>query len=211
MTRDSVGAFIDAVYAIAVTILALEIPATLEAEITGLGFGAILAEYALAFTILFSFWVHHRRGNGFVEEHGRAGLWLNGGILLLVCLVPRATTLVFEYGGNVTLLDIEATVRGRAGWTQSELVDLFYVVLTLLTDLLILLQLHLNTRGQGLQAQVKEVRLRKLVMTLVLVVGVGLSFTLPIQNRLVLVLIPLGLLFEDELAGLLGHSHPRIA
>ncbi|NQU42591.1 hypothetical protein HQ520_04850 [bacterium] len=141
-----------------------------------------------------------------MEEHGRGGLWLNGMILLLVCLVPRATTLVFEYGGNVTLFDIEATVKERVGWTQAELVDLFYVGLTLLTDLLILLQLRLNTKGHSALDHVREVRHRKLVMTLVLLVGVGLSFTLPIQNRLVLVLMPLGLFFEDELARLLRRS-----
>jgi hypothetical protein len=104
----------------------------------------------------------------------------------------------------------EPRVRGRVGWTQAELVDLFYVALTMITDLLILLQLHPNTKGHAHQDQVREVRLRKVVMTLVLLAGVALSFALPVQNRLVLVLIPLGLVFEVELVKLLGHGKSTV-
>jgi uncharacterized membrane protein len=211
VNREPVGAFIDAVYAIAVTILALEIPSTLGAEMSVPDFAAILVEYTLAFSLLFSFWIHHRRGNEFAEEHGGKRLWLNGAILLLVCLVPRATTLVFQYGGNVTVLDLDATLHGQDGWTLAEAVDLFYVGLVLFTDLMILVLVRSNTSAQAGKDRVRELRVRKLVMTMTVLAAAALSFLVPIQNRIVFVLIPLGVLFEAELAKLLGHAKPSAA
>jgi uncharacterized membrane protein len=66
----------------------------------------LLGAYAISFGILFSLWLQHRRINVHVERYGPGGLWLTAAILMLVCLIPRATILVFEHGGNVTVLEL---------------------------------------------------------------------------------------------------------
>jgi len=203
MQREPVGAFIDAVYAIAVTILALELPAGFE-HTQGLSeFSEVLLEYALAFAILFGFWSQHRRANGFVERYGRIGLWLNGAILLLVCLVPRATTLVFRFGDDVTVAELHQTFAGLRGWNRAELVDLFYVLVVVAVDLLLLVLLRGNTRDAAERLEVRQLRSAKSATSIALLVVVALSFLLPVENRLVLVIVPLALIFERELTLLL--------
>jgi len=203
MRGETVGTFIDAVYAIAVTILALEIPGTLAQGTSGLlEFAGVLVEYAVAFVLLFAFWVQHRRVNGLVEDVGRAGLGANGVVLMLVCLVPRATTLVFQSGDDVTLSELGATLGGQAGWTTAEVVDLFYVLVVVAVDLGILVLLRLNRREAG-PRDLRQIHRSKTATSALLVLVIGTSFLLPVENRYFLLVIPLVLFFENELARLL--------
>ena len=198
MRGETVGAFIDAVYAIAVTILALEIPGTLNDGAFGLAeFVGVLVEYAVAFVLLFAFWLQHRRVNGLVEETGRVGLSVHASILMLVCLVPRATTLVFRLGDDVTLRALGDSFLHRAGWTTAEIVDLFYVLVVVAIDLGIMILLRINRR-QASAADVQQLHRTKTATSLLLVSVVGTSFLLPLENRYFLLLIPVVLFFENE-------------
>jgi len=204
MRGETVGTFIDAVYAIAVTILALEIPGTLSGGRFGvLEFSDVLVEYAVAFVLLFAFWLQHRRVNGLVDDVSRVGLWLNGAILMLVCLVPRATTLVFQFGDDVTVSEIGETLTGRVRWTTAEVVDLFYVLVVIAIDLGILVLLQINRRTAG-AADVRHIHRSKTAVSLMLVLVIGASFLLPVENRYFLLVIPLVLFFENEVSQLLG-------
>lgn len=209
MRAEHVGAFVDAVYAIAVTILALEIPNSLSGGRLGIEeFAGVVVEYAVAFFLLFAFWLQHRRINAMAAEVHRGALWTNAAILLLVCLVPRITTLVFEFGSNVTLEEIEATLLHGAGWSTAELVDLFYVLVIVAIDLGILLLLHLN-RGPVQDGAVHQLRRSKVATTVLLVTVVASSFLLPVQNRYFLIVIPVVLFFEIELSSLTTRFRQR--
>jgi uncharacterized membrane protein len=208
---DTVGAFIDAVYAIAVTILALEIPGALPAGGFGLTeFLRVLLEYGVAFVLLFSFWLQHRRINGLVAEVDRTGLWTNAITLLLVCLVPRATTLVFAYGSDVTVHALESSFLGKAAWTTAEIVDVFYVIVVVMIDVLILSLLHLN-RGRSGSGETGQLRRTKVAASVLLFVVVGTSFLLPVENRYFLLAIPVLLFFEDEMSRLIDHFAGRFS
>jgi uncharacterized membrane protein len=200
LRNKMVGAFIDAVYAIAVTILALEIPSELPGEEFGLDyFSDMLVEYAFAFLLLFALWLQHRRINGIVETISRFSLLINALILLLVCLVPRATKLVFEYGEDVTLGALEGTLFQGTGWTTAELVDLFYVVLVMLIDLGILALLYVSGR-QAETEELNRLRISKWTVTGLLLVVTLTSFLLPVENRYFLLILPVVLFFEQELS-----------
>ncbi|MEM6956411.1 MAG: TMEM175 family protein [Myxococcota bacterium] len=183
LDNESMGAFIDAVYAIAITILALEIPS--QTDSSG-ELARVLGEYVVTFAILFSFWAQHRRLNSEHRTFTRSLLWLNGWVMLLVCLIPRATTMVFEYGGDVTLVDLQGTVLGSEAWTRSELVDVAYIAIVLGADF-------------GLLALSRELRRIKAVGTLLVLLCLVLSILLPIPNRYVTLILPLALFFEKEI------------
>jgi uncharacterized membrane protein len=203
LSKETVGTFIDAIYAIAVTILALEVPGEFESGFGITSFGEMLVEYALSFLILFALWVQHRRINALNEDQvGTTVIWINCFVLLMVCLVPRATTLVFNYGGDVTLAQLEASMNHGAGWTLSEFVDTFYVFLVIAADVGLLMLVGRITRNSAAD---DKVRLRRSKITVtVLTVGVLLlSLLIPLQNRYFLLLIPLSLMFERRLGMLI--------
>ena len=193
---ETVGTFIDAIYAIAVTILALEIPGSEPGGTFDIAALAdVLTEYAVAFVLLFAFWLQHRRINNLADEVERVGLWMNAAVLLLVCLVPRATTLVFHHADDVTL----AALIGGAGWTTAEAVDLFYVLVVVCIDLGILGLMHLH-RPTVASEELQHLHRTKTTTSIVLVLVVLLSFLLPFENRYFLLVIPVVLFMENELS-----------
>lgn len=203
ISKETVGTFIDAIYAIAVTILALEVPSELE-EGFALGmFGLMLVEYALSFLILFALWVQHRRINGLSDAWlDNTVIWMNCGILMLVCLIPRATTLVFDYGGDVTLAQLEASLLHARGWNLAEFVDTFYVAVVIAAELGLLLLTGKTTRRTS-DTEAIKVRQSKITISVLTVSVLLLSLTLPFDNRYFLLLIPLSLMFERKLGALI--------
>ena len=201
MPKESVGPFIDAVYAIAITILALEVPSELGSDLTLGHFGLMLTEYSIAFVLLFALWLQHRRINGHIESYSRTSIWLTGGILLFICLLPRATKFVFQYGEDVTISMLEqSAILGE--WTVGEIANLFYVGLVLSADLALLALAGISTRGQRSSSAI-YVRRSKFTMSVIFVVILGGSFLLEVQNRYILLLLPLALFFERELLRLI--------
>jgi len=202
MNKEYLGAFIDAIYAIAATILALEIPSELNGQFSSHYFARMLLEYATSFIILFAIWLQHRRINSLIEKCSQIELWLNGIILLLVCLIPRATTLVFNYGGNVTLGDIENSVLHGDGWSAAKLVDMFYVGIVMTTDL-ILLSLAIIVTKEKNESEIVAIRRAKYTTSALVIIVLASSLLTPIQNRLFLLLMPLVLIFEKHCSRLL--------
>ncbi len=190
LNNEAMGAFIDAVYAIAITILALEIPTQVESSTE---FFRVLAEYAVTFAVLFAFWAQHRRLNTEHAVFTRGLLWLNAVVMLLVCLIPRATTMVFEYGGDVTVVDLQGTLLHGESWTRAELVDVGYVLVVLGADL-------------GLLLLSRKLRRIKAVGTALVLLCLGLSIVLPIPNRYVTLILPIALFFEKEVIRLVARE-----
>ena len=203
MSSEPVGAFVDAIYAIAVTILALEIPGTFGDGGGFAQFASVLVEYGVAFLILFSLWMQHRRINSMYSEHGRTSLWMTAVALLLVCLIPRATSLVFEHGGDVTFEIFGNVLSGEGDLPSSAWIDLFYVLVVLLSDACLW---FLAKRAMALEnassAQALELWGSKKVTSLVMILVAVASFMIPVPNRYFLLVLPVALLFEDDLCRL---------
>jgi len=202
INRENMGAFIDAVYAIAVTILALEIPGEIDSADIGRLFETLLT-YVVSFIVLFALWIQHRRINHYIESYTNAPIWLNAFALLLVCLIPRATTFVFEYGGNVTGLNVLDSVLGQ-GWSIAEAVDLLYLIVILLADLGLLGLFGFAAIDDREERMV--IRRSKFTLTAILTVILVLSFVLEIDNRWFLIALPILLIFERWLSHLIPHE-----
>ena len=197
------GAFIDAVYAIAVTILALEIPAELGTDSDLSNIGGVLVDYAISFAILFALWLQHRRINLHIDSYAPVGLWLNAGILLLVCLIPRATTFVFNYGGDVTVGQLETALE-TGQWTRAEIIDLAFVLIVLASDLALIALLYLTPR-EVRQTKAADIHRSKVTISVLLVLVLAGSFLLPLENRLFLLSLPLFLMLEHRISPLVEY------
>lgn len=99
------GAFSDGVFAIAITLLALEIRfPEMEADVVAQQFPSLLAAALpsiLAFVFSFAFigvyWVTHHRTFLFIERGDTRLLWLNLLFLLFIAFLPVPSALVMRY------------------------------------------------------------------------------------------------------------------
>ncbi|MEM7159863.1 MAG: TMEM175 family protein [Myxococcota bacterium] len=206
MTKEALGAFIDAVYAIAITILALEIPDELGGEVSVRIFGEMLVEYVIAFAILFSFWVHHRRINAALETPTRGTLALSAIIMMLACLMPRATSLVFDYGGVVNMGVATTTVSVPQGSVGiATLVDRLYVTVALAADLMLLALAIVVSRRAAPDCKPPP----KYISSAMLLVGLVCAALHPRESRYFTLVIPIALFFESDVATLLERLRGR--
>jgi uncharacterized membrane protein len=101
MSTDRLEAFSDGVFAIAITLLVLEIPVP-DVEQGGLA-DALLDEwpayaaYVVGFAIIGIIWINHHAVLGYIERADRGLLLLNLNLLLWVALIPWPTHLLAEY------------------------------------------------------------------------------------------------------------------
>jgi uncharacterized membrane protein len=94
-------AFSDGVFAIAITLLVLEIPVP-SVEGGGLADALIdqwpaYAAYVVSFAIIGIIWINHHAVLGYVTRADRGLLFLNLSLLLWVVLIPWPTSLIAEY------------------------------------------------------------------------------------------------------------------
>jgi uncharacterized membrane protein len=97
-------AFSDGVFAIAVTLLVLELKVPPLAELPSGGLGrALLAEwpsyvaYLLSFSVILIMWVNHHVLLDYIREVDHGFLYLNGLLLMTITLVPFPTALLAQY------------------------------------------------------------------------------------------------------------------
>lgn len=118
--------FSDAVFAIAITLLALEIrlPALPEAVSNAQLQDALLSlapkylSYVISFLVIGVFWVsHHRTFHNVVRYDGRL-LWLNLLLLFFVAFMPFPTAVIGEYGNRTGTIFYAATMT-LAGTLQA--------------------------------------------------------------------------------------------
>jgi uncharacterized membrane protein len=114
--------FSDAVFAIAITLLALEIrlPAA-EAELTDgqlldslLGLWRSYMAYVISFLVIGSFWLGHHRKFRWIRRYDRRLLLLNLLLLMVVAFLPFPTSVISEYG-NQTATIFYALTMALAG------------------------------------------------------------------------------------------------
>jgi uncharacterized membrane protein len=186
ISKEHLGALMDAVYAIALTILVLELPKPHSAEKLIELLPAIKADlinYALSFLLLFNFWFNQRNINDLIIKHSRITLWLNGFTLLFICLIPYSTFMLHSNGGN-------------------EYVDLAYMGNCLIVDALIHLTLIFEIRHRAEHKHctiaIKNLSISRQIATFYFIVAMLIAIVSPIPNRDILVLIPLMLIFDKE-------------
>ncbi|NEQ43031.1 MAG: DUF1211 domain-containing protein [Leptolyngbya sp. SIOISBB] len=197
LDKEKLGALIDAVYAIAMTILVLELPVPAtdqQLHQTVNQIAVAIANFALSFVILFAFWYNQRRINDLFVCHTRLTFLLHGFTLMMVCLIPFSANLLYTLGGDVTSI---------LHLTHAAFVDLFFVGVCLLADLSIHAALAVARRNRLHHEQEYETVLKihraRQIATVLLVIALFLAFALPGPNRWSLAIIPVLFVFEDEI------------
>lgn len=122
---DRLVFFSDAVFAIAITLLALEIrlPAGDFADDAAL-WQALLSmtdaylAFAISFWVIASFWLGHHRLFLHIQRYDDRLLLLNFLLLMLIAFVPFPTTLISEYG-NRTAVIVYASTMVASGFTMA--------------------------------------------------------------------------------------------
>lgn len=122
-----VNSFSDAVFAVAITLLVLNIALphfvgkATEAKIVH-GLGAVWPHffaYVLSFVIIGSFWIGHHRMFEHVRRLDLTLVWMNILYLLLVVFIPYTTNLLSLYGDTTAATVMYAGVMGLTGIMQS--------------------------------------------------------------------------------------------
>jgi uncharacterized membrane protein len=101
--------FSDAVFAIAVTLLALEIRLPAGQEIMDhaqllnalLGIWQKYLAYLISFLVIGLFWISHHRKFRYIERYDHRLLVLNLWFLMIIAFVPFPTSVLSEYGDRV--------------------------------------------------------------------------------------------------------------
>jgi len=112
-------AFSDGVFAIAITLLVLGIPVPshggplLPGELLGLL--PNLGGFALSFLLVGTQWIAHHRLLRRLDFCTAPILWLNLLLLMGICLVPFATSLLIRYGGTPAGAITYATLQAAIG------------------------------------------------------------------------------------------------
>jgi|GEM_PF-4035149 len=198
MDKEKLGGLIDAIYAIAMTLLVLELPR--PESTTGIGelireSSNFLIDYGLAFIILFAFWYNQRRINDLVVRHQHATLWINGLSLMMVCILPFATALLYNFGQRTSWI---------GEFNLEAVVDIVFVTVCLSIDGLIHLNLAIINRTRSYSQEhyqkVFQIMHSRRIATIVLILSLLISFALPVPNRVSLIVVPILLIFETEIA-----------
>jgi len=120
-----IAAFSDGVFAIAITLLALQldIPRGIDvdvwAELGRLQSGFV--SFAISFAVIGSYWVAHHRLFSVVERYDRRLIWLNLLSLFFIVLMPFTTSLVGEHGNVPVSVVVYAVSIALAGFANTGL------------------------------------------------------------------------------------------
>lgn len=106
ITSSRIQALVDAVFAIAMTLLVLNIDVPEMSEISAqnllgekiVGMLPIFYNFILSFLLLGIFWIMHHRHFSIIKRSDEKLLWINLFLLLSIVLVPFSSELVGDYG-----------------------------------------------------------------------------------------------------------------
>lgn len=187
----------DAVFAIALTLLVLEIKLPPGHPLSASEFaGAILGllpkfySYVLSFLVLAVYWMAHHQTFSHIVRYNARLMWFNLFMLLFVAFLPFSSGLLGEYGDY------------QLSWV---IFALNYIAISILLSLV---WLYAQQRGmvEGLgAAQVRYRNYRGLIVQLIFVLSIGISFF----NVVIAELTPLLLVFTGWLASQLSGAHPE--
>ena len=121
--------FSDGVFAIAITILVLNLtvpiiaPGAVGTELPSAlrALEPKLLSYALSFFVIGIYWIAHQRAFIYVERYDRGLAWINLAFLLFVVLIPFATALLGAYSDQLIVVVLYAVVLTSTGLVLSVL------------------------------------------------------------------------------------------
>jgi uncharacterized membrane protein len=118
-----IAAFSDGVFAIAITLLALqlEIPSPsgvdVWAALQDLGPGFL--SFGISFAVIGAYWIAHHRLYAVIERYDRRLLWLNLLSLFFIVLLPFTTSLIGEHGDSAVSVVVYALSVAGAGFANA--------------------------------------------------------------------------------------------
>lgn len=121
--------FSDAVFAIAITLLALELKVPIEAVGGGelqlqqalLGLIPTAIGFVVSFLLVGQTWIEHHRIGGLLSGIDRGLLWWNLLLLMFVAIMPFATSLVSSYNTSLIAVCLYAMGFGLLGTCKAGL------------------------------------------------------------------------------------------
>lgn len=179
------GALTDGIFAIAMTILVLNIEVPGSADLAGRTLGQYLLDnwvefvnYALSFYLLGVFWIIHHKQMEVIRRFDEKLIWLNLLGMLFVCLIPFSTSLMGEYGSQqVAAVFFEANMLAVGLF--------FYAMWGYATK-----GMKMVDANEVTPEQVRRARRRNLVMPAVSLAAIGISFITPDWSTLAYISIP---------------------
>lgn len=215
--KEKLGALMDAVYPIVMTILVLELgepKSGTEIEDYINSILPKLVDYILSFTLLFSFWFNQSRINNlFEKEHSRLTLWLNSFVLMLVTLLPFFIRLLHteKYFGS----DIFTIHHLNIVLSYELFVDVFFIANWITIDIIINFILYITAKNHIYTATGKKqlaILVRSRITTTTLFTLLFVFFFIIntlfhyFSPRRVLFIFPVLLIFEDEIVSLFNRK-----
>ena len=186
MTTHRIEALVDGVFAIAMTLLVLNLAlpevgkGLTHAALDDLLFGQVdkFFSYAISFILLAIFWIKHHQQSHFIKRTNNQHLWINVFFLMFVALIPFSTSLVGDYnneslahiffGANILVLATILSFNWFYATNHHRLVDR---------------DLDLRSISMG-----KD---KGLVAVGVSILAIGLSFVIPQICSYIYILIPI--------------------
>lgn len=114
---------------------------------------------------------------------------------MMVCILPFATTLLYAFGQRTSWI---------GQFNLGAVVDIVFVTVCLSIDGLIHLNLaiinHTQVYSQEHHQKVFQIMHSRRIATIVLILSLLLSFALPVPNRVSLIVLPILLILEKEIA-----------
>jgi uncharacterized membrane protein len=120
-----IAAFSDGVFAIAITLLALqlEIPSSDSVDVWDRlqDLWPNLLSFAISFAVIGAYWVAHHRLYALIERYDARLLWLNLLSLFFIVIMPFTTSLVGEHGDQDAAVIVYALSVALAGFANTGL------------------------------------------------------------------------------------------
>jgi TMEM175 potassium channel family protein len=125
-SRDRIITLSDGVFAIAITLLVLDVVPKIPSEITGsdlarelLAFWPKLVAYGLSFLVIGGFWDYHRTYFRFIHVADGRAVWANLNVLLWITLIPASAALLGSHireSGALILYSLNLLLAILALW-----------------------------------------------------------------------------------------------
>ncbi|TLZ84929.1 MAG: DUF1211 domain-containing protein [Methanobacteriota archaeon] len=195
LPKNRLETLIDGVFAIAMTILVLEVrapetvgPGGLAGDLGGLW--SRFAAFFISFIVLGVYWFANHQVFHFVVRVNRTLVWLNILFLMGIALVPFAASVMGGYPRDPVALSLYGGVLGL-------LAALGYVIWWYLTGNRGLIEPGLNPE------LVRKVRVWLAIGPVITPVAIGVSFVSPTVGLLIYLVLPVVFIFFNPVSGYL--------
>jgi len=187
LSKHRIEAFIDGIFAIAMTILVLNIEAPVDLDISEADdlidalqkMIPLFFNYVISFVILGSIWINNNNQFRYINSTNKSHLWLHLWTLMFVVLVPFSTSLMGDYPRLIVA-------------------ELFFHLNLLCIGILSIIKWNYIIRNQYLLhqdkysiAEIKKDRISSFVFLTIPIIAVLITFIAPQWSTLTYILIPI--------------------